>query len=124
MKKVTSVLIGMIPILVNMVVSLRYYAYARHQLIFELGFDGYLDNDGVTHYQFGIGSTSQIFIFVCMIVSVIGIVINGKLLYKDKRQSVIYKAVNIGIILVMYVLWAIMYLDYYPLWGELQINYL
>ena len=116
-------LIGSVPLWLNNIISLRYFVYLDRKLIAELGFDGYLDDSGITHYKFGTGSAAQIGIFLIMIVSVIWILITSRFLFQEKKKKIIYKVVSIGLVLAMYIFWVWYYLDYYPLTGNLEIWY-
>ncbi|MBE5864972.1 MAG: hypothetical protein E7292_02000 [Lachnospiraceae bacterium] len=116
-------LIGFIPLWLNNVANLRYFLYISRKLIFELGLSGYLVQNGVREYQYGIGWPAQIGTLVIMLVTVIWILITSRFLFKDKKHKRIYKVVSLGITLIMYIFWVWYYLDYYPLFNDIRIWY-
>ncbi|MBE5864967.1 MAG: hypothetical protein E7292_01975 [Lachnospiraceae bacterium] len=116
-------LTGFIPLWLNNVASLRFFVYLDRNLIDELGLSGYLVQNGVREYQYGIGWPAQIGTFVIMLVTVIWILITSRFLFKDKKHKRIYKVVSLGITLIMYIFWVWYYLDYYPLFNDIRIWY-
>ena len=116
-------LIGFIPLWLNNIVSLRYFLFVDRELIFELGYDGYLEQSGIREYQFGIGWAAQIGTFAIMVATVIWILITSRFLFKNKKHKRIYKAVSLVITMIMYIFWVWYYLDYYPLNQNIEIHY-
>ncbi|MBE5864970.1 MAG: hypothetical protein E7292_01990 [Lachnospiraceae bacterium] len=118
MKNFICIMLGWIPILVNIVVSRLYAGYAQMCLFDKMGMDARLDENGNVQYHFGVGSASLVFMLLLLLVSIIWIIVNGKV-FCDKKKQKIYILVRVVIVVVIDVAWILYFLISYPLTGHM-----
>ena len=106
-----------LPILFNLICNFIYWW--NSQLVFYyLGFDQKVVGNKVK-YKFGAGSASLLVTGLLLLISMIWILINTRLIYKEKKKCWGYFIVAMGLVLFMGVCWGVYYLDVFPLRFEI-----